>query len=165
MRELREERNWSQGDLADRLRDLNLPYMTQATVSRIENKTRPVRLMEAQALSRLFDRPISTMTNPDSREFLIVLAEASHRHGRQSYVQVKKAAQEFWAAQTSVKDSLEHLQDQFGNGSDLEPELKSKYDNLIPNMTQLSRIDIVEDVATIMRRSRGSDSGKHPEAP
>ena len=52
-RELRNERGWSQEDLAERMKAFGLRW-SQATVTRLEAATRPIRLNEVAALAAAF---------------------------------------------------------------------------------------------------------------
>ncbi|HEY2630593.1 MAG TPA: helix-turn-helix transcriptional regulator [Usitatibacter sp.] len=55
IRELREKRGWSQGDLADQLE------VSRQTINAIENGRYDPSLPLAFALARLFDRPIEKL--------------------------------------------------------------------------------------------------------
>ncbi|MDZ4761089.1 MAG: helix-turn-helix transcriptional regulator [Alphaproteobacteria bacterium] len=55
IRELREKRGWSQGDLADRLE------VSRQTVNAIENERYDPSLPLAFALARLFEKPIEKL--------------------------------------------------------------------------------------------------------
>lgn len=52
--DLREERGWSQSELARRMAEAGWPKYTQMTVSRTEKGERPIRLNEAEALAEVF---------------------------------------------------------------------------------------------------------------
>lgn len=52
--DLREERGWSQSELARRMVDAGWPKYTQMTVSRTEKGERPIRLNEAESLAEVF---------------------------------------------------------------------------------------------------------------
>lgn len=53
----RQDRNWSQEDVAEKLRHQGFE-MHQTTVAKIERGTRPLRVAEATALAEVFDMPI-----------------------------------------------------------------------------------------------------------
>lgn len=52
--DLREERGWSQSELARRMVEAGWPKYTQMTVSRTEKGERPIRLNEAESLANVF---------------------------------------------------------------------------------------------------------------
>lgn len=56
VRQWRRERNWSQEEVAERLRDQGFE-MHQTTVAKIERGTRPLRVAEAAALAYIFAVP------------------------------------------------------------------------------------------------------------
>ena len=57
VRQWRQERNWSQDDVALFLREQGFE-MHQTTVAKIERGARPLRVAEAAALADLFDMPV-----------------------------------------------------------------------------------------------------------
>ena len=61
MQNLRNARGWSQGELARRMVAEGWKDFHQATISRIEKGSRPVRLGEARAIARILDVPLSSM--------------------------------------------------------------------------------------------------------
>ena len=61
---LREDRGWSQGELARRMVADGWEGFHQTTISRIEKGQRPVRLAEARGLARVLGSQIGIMTAP-----------------------------------------------------------------------------------------------------
>lgn len=53
MRQLRESKSWSQGELARRMQEIGWSSFHQTTVSRIEKCERPLRLGEARAIASI----------------------------------------------------------------------------------------------------------------
>ena len=159
VRKLREERGWSQSELAEKMRLQDLAHVNQATVSRIENLTRPVRLMEAQALSSIFGRTTYTMTNPDSSEVMLHFIEINHTAGCRNYVKFKDSIRAFAESQLTAKDDLKTLFLTFGPREDLDPEVESLYHHLIRNLTQLSEIDLLGEATDIVRSVQGTKGG------
>ncbi|AQA02109.1 hypothetical protein BVC93_06340 [Mycobacterium sp. MS1601] len=60
LRGWRQDRNWSQEDVAERLRRQGFE-MHQTTVAKIERGARPLRVAEAAALAEVFEMPIITV--------------------------------------------------------------------------------------------------------
>jgi transcriptional regulator with XRE-family HTH domain len=69
---LREERDWSQAELARRLTALGFE-MHQTTVAKLEAGKRPVRLAEMYALAQVFKLPPSVMFSPPEETALLEL--------------------------------------------------------------------------------------------
>lgn len=61
---LRHRREWSQHELAVRLKEEGQAQFYQQTVQRIEQGVRPVRLAEAEAIARVFGVSLASMTHP-----------------------------------------------------------------------------------------------------
>jgi hypothetical protein len=146
------------------MRDRGLAYMNQATVSRIENCTRPVRMMEAQALSKLFERTTTSMLHPDSREIFLPLINANHAAGRRAYVKLKEGAREAARAQISAAKDLATLEELFGDGEDLHEDSKPILEGLRRNLRQFVTIDLVGETIDIVEGVRQRHV-EHPEAP
>jgi transcriptional regulator with XRE-family HTH domain len=66
MRAAREARGWTQGELAGRLGASGFEWMSQVTISRIEQLKRAARLGEAYAIAAAFGLPLSVMTAPSA---------------------------------------------------------------------------------------------------
>lgn len=60
----REEKGWSQGELARRMVAAGWDGFHQTTISRIEKGTRPVRLGESRSLASIFGTTVSQMVMP-----------------------------------------------------------------------------------------------------
>jgi transcriptional regulator with XRE-family HTH domain len=140
---LPEERGWSQSDLAERLRDAGIEYASQSTVSRIEKGTRPVRMIEAQRLATIFDRPVHLLSHPDSREMLIHHASEIHKEARRDFVRFKDALRSAAEAQIAARDLLDRLDVDFGDGTELDPGTLTRLENLRLNMRQYTSMDLI----------------------
>lgn len=67
MKRLREERGWTQADLARKMTDIGWSGMYQTTISRMEKGERPVRIGEARGLARVFEVTVGMMiAQPES---------------------------------------------------------------------------------------------------
>lgn len=62
--DLREERGWSQSELARRMAERGWDKYTQMTVSRTEKGERPIRLNEAEALAEVFEVELFSLWLP-----------------------------------------------------------------------------------------------------
>lgn len=70
----REEKGWTQGALADRLREHGLENYHQTTVSRVEKVERPVRIGEAWHLCEVLETPMPRMLmDPRQSDYLDAL--------------------------------------------------------------------------------------------
>ncbi|MCS5715105.1 helix-turn-helix domain-containing protein [Herbiconiux sp. CPCC 205716] len=164
VRILREENGWTQADLAERMQQQSLAYVTQSTISRIEKATRPVRMMEAQAFAQIFGRSTSLLIHPDSREKFIQIAASNHKHGRGSYVKLKEGAREMAEAQARVSNDLERLEELFGDGSTLHEDSRPILEMLRHNMTRFVAIDPIAETTEIIEAVR-KRRVEHSETP
>lgn len=158
---LREERGWSQNDLAGRLRETGLAYVNQSTVSRIEKGSRPARMIEAQRLSEVFGRSVHLMTHPDSRETLIALTAPALRSFRRDYVAFKEKLRATAAAQVAASDYMAELQDLFGYDPELDPGTRERLDDLLLNLRQFCSIDLQAEAERAIAEGKTSADGEH----
>jgi transcriptional regulator with XRE-family HTH domain len=63
----RQDRNWSQEDVAEQLRHQGFE-MHQTTVAKIERGARPLRVAEAMALAEVFEMPVMAVFEPSLSE-------------------------------------------------------------------------------------------------
>lgn len=64
MRSLREERGWTQADLARELTESGWSGVYQTTISRMEKGERPIRIGEARGIARVFGVTVGLMIVP-----------------------------------------------------------------------------------------------------
>lgn len=97
VRRHRERLGLSQAELLARLHDEGLVYMNQTALSRLENGSRPARMIEAIKLAKLFGVSVGALINPDSRDIFLDSGRALHRRAldqrRQILTQLKELAQ------------------------------------------------------------------------
>jgi transcriptional regulator with XRE-family HTH domain len=158
----REEMGLSQEQLAARMRTQDLPYVTQATVSRIENLSRPVRLMEAQALTFIFHTTVYSMTNPDQREFFLSLIEMNDRSGRQHYVRFKDELMQTAHAQLVATEDLKELGRLYGNDENLDQALENKIRNIELNRRNFASMPLLKEASEIVSMVKDRGVGKPP---
>ncbi|WP_185974124.1 helix-turn-helix transcriptional regulator [Curtobacterium sp. KBS0715] len=114
----RERLGLSQAELLAKLHSEGLVYMNQTALSRLENGTRPARMIEAMKLAKLFGVPISALTNPDTRDVFLDAGCALHRRAldqrRQILTELKDLAQltDDAAAALEGLESLWNLDDE-----------------------------------------------------
>lgn len=148
VRVLREERRWSQEDLAKRMRDIGLDHVTQATVSRIENRQRPVRLMEADVLASIFERPIQAMMYPDSSSAYFGHAQRQFETARQRYIEFKLAAEAMVSAQANYAHNFEVIREM--SRDHFDPRMDRIVDSFMKRIDGFIRIDPVQEVVDIV---------------
>lgn len=66
LRRFREYRGWSQSEVARQMQEAGWPKYSQVAVSRTEEGTRTVRLDEAMAIARLFERRVDDFLDPQA---------------------------------------------------------------------------------------------------
>lgn len=71
LRRLREERGWSQSELADRMRARGWDSFRQTTISRLEKGEQSVRIGEARGLAELLEVSLETMLAPSAEAQLV----------------------------------------------------------------------------------------------
>ena len=64
VKRLREEKGWSQGELAKRMAEVGFDGFHQTTISRIEKNDRPVRIGEARGLAKALGTLVGIMIAP-----------------------------------------------------------------------------------------------------
>lgn len=64
MKRLREERGWTQADLARELTESGWTGVYQTTISRMEKGERPIRIGEARGIARVFNVTVGLMIVP-----------------------------------------------------------------------------------------------------
>jgi transcriptional regulator with XRE-family HTH domain len=64
LRQLRQGRGWSQQEVAERMRAYGYQW-SQATVTRLESASRPIRVNELTDLARLFEIHVTQFMNPE----------------------------------------------------------------------------------------------------
>lgn len=165
VRRLREERGWKQEQLVEAMRDAGIGYMNKTAVSRIENATRPVRMIEAVALARLFGKSIREMTNPDGREAVLSFASRNHSSHRKAFVAFKKGVADFAQAQVLARSDIEWVNEVFEDRSNLDKETADKLENLLGNLRQLASMPLVTEAEAIEQEVKEARSGEHSEAP
>lgn len=165
VKRLREERDWSQGDLVQKMQDSGIEYMTQATISRIEKKTRPLRLIEARALARIYDRSLNQMMNPDPLYLRIGILKRNHGEARKAYASMKQAASHVGEMQVAAKHDLESLNELGTASQSVDKELTREVENLRRNLRQFVELDLpavakqqINMGRTQERKRRGLDS-------
>ncbi|MFI7584848.1 helix-turn-helix transcriptional regulator [Kocuria sp. M1N1S27] len=123
VKRLREERGWSQGELARQLLAAGMEGFHQTTVSRIEKGERPVRLGEARALARVFDTSVDRMVAPEPREKYIRGVEELFAKVGEDVRQIEAAVKSL----TQVNMQLEQAVSALGEIDDwADPELEER---------------------------------------
>jgi len=164
VKRLREALELSQSQLAEQLRGMELAYMNQATISRIENATRPVRLMESQALSRLFKRTVAQMTDPDGTELHLGFVELNMRHYDVTRGKALDLVWEVSRDQGPAGDDLNWVLSTFGDGGHLDPDTRDRYTALIARLETFCYVDLEAQVLDAIRSGSESERSKDPQA-
>jgi transcriptional regulator with XRE-family HTH domain len=158
VRKLREDRGWSQSELADQMIGEGISYANASTISRIESAVRPVRMIEAQALSRLFKRTVEGMMHPDGREAFVEIFGANDMRRRMEFAHFKEAAHDLGRAQVYTFDEIAELKRLFSEGSIDDPQLRSRYEHVLANLEQFAAIDLEAEAADTIRAARSQSA-------
>jgi len=120
MQALRRERGWSQADLAEKMREWGVEYANQSTVSRIEQKVRPPRMIEALAVSEVFQMSIHALAQPVGLEFELQALRTVMEQARQAHARVEQARGEMEELVYSVGARLVDIDGIVGAGDHLD---------------------------------------------
>src|SRR5699024_4589604 len=94
MQKLREQRGWSQGELARRMQEVGWTSFHQTTVSRIEQGLRPVRLGESRGIAEVLGSSVDQMIRPgdgsENIRQLEKLVEEAKRIRRDIYASIQE---------------------------------------------------------------------------
>lgn len=104
---LREEKGWSQTELARRMQDKGFDGFHQTTISRIEKVSRPVRIGEAIALAAIFERSLEWMYTPTPELSDVDFYRAALDRLRDLRADAVQAGGRFFWALTDI-ESFEH---------------------------------------------------------
>lgn len=150
---LRERRELTQAEMVEALHEKGISYMNASTLSRIENGTRPLRLAEAVAFSKVFQMPLEHMTYFVDR---VVLIADSHRRARREYVLFRNAVLGMSRAQHSQESMLREIQRVLDSKGADDDEGKRQLELLEQNIRQFLSIDMVKELETL----RASDDAR-----
>ena len=143
LRQLREEKGWSQSELARRMQEAGWPKYSQVAVSRTEEGTRAVRLDEAIDLAALFDANVARMISPPSsragriyelqRQSQAMADAARELHNAaEAYEQKRQAA---WAVQRQIAAT--------SGGTWSSSELREAFERELQSLADLLELDAV----------------------
>lgn len=96
----------TQADLAMRVRREGLDYFSQITVSRIENRSRPARLGEAQAIARVFSLELNDLLVGDARYLAARRAIWAHGIVEQKVVELRGDLASLGATILNMREDL-----------------------------------------------------------
>lgn len=148
LKDLREERGWSQAEVVSRMRQRGIAYINTSTLSRIESGTRPVRLTEAKGFSYVFGV---------SMHYLIAAADTlmrvttRFRIGREAQAQFKtmlaKAVGEQGRLQ-SMRASVERL------AADGDSELAREARMTLNLLDDFVRFDFLKEAEDVIKSAQ-----------
>lgn len=147
VKRLREEKGWSQGELARRMSEAGFEGFHQTTISRIEKNERPVRIGEARGLAKVFDTLVGIMIAPAEQwkvvdafgREVIALANAESAVGH--------AVRDYMHQRVMAKKALEDLR-ALGPTESLEEGLQANvamYEAKVANLLNRSYSDAIDD--------------------
>jgi transcriptional regulator with XRE-family HTH domain len=105
--DLREERGWSQSELARRMAERGWDKYTQMTVSRTEKGERPIRLNEVQGLADLFEVDMSFLWLPQT----VRRYDTTSRKVEDLSTKLRQVVSEYLDAQDVLAASADHARD------------------------------------------------------
>lgn len=154
VRALRDERGLTQEEMVTRLRRVGLEYMNASTLSRIEAGKRPIRLVEAQAFSRLLRTTIWELTSEELRVQLLTAV-------RDSIDQVTRIRQQYTGVQETLATYRRSLREQLDEVREKFPEDEEHPDPEFSDRVDSLRWELSENIRQL---DKIVDDGKRPEA-
>lgn len=130
--------------------------MNQTALSRLENGTRPVRMIEGVALARAFQCSIADLLHPDKREPLFELAREGLNATHRSFAEAKDAARAFIQNQRNLVEQLEMVEQLYPNMESEDPESLSRLNLYFLNANNMVAKDIVDEVRSIAEEGQGN---------
>lgn len=168
LRQLRDEKGWSQSELARRMQEIGWPKYSQVAVSRTEEGTRAVRLDEAIDLAGLFDAPVTRMISTSStragqifelqRQGTAVAGAARELHrAAAAYEQTRQQA---WAAHRRLASTI--------GGKWPSNDLKEAFERELQSLEGVLELDAVGLLEWAEDREFDEEQGRfyrgeHPE--
>lgn len=107
MKELREDRGWSQGELSRQLMASGWAIFHQTTISRIESGERPVKLGEARAIAAILESTVDAMVAPSEETKLARDFWNSFAAWRETSVLLQSSAHTYLRARKSLLRMLD----------------------------------------------------------
>lgn len=145
VKEMRQAREWSQSDLAERMVKSGAPDSTQVTVSRIEAGKRAVRLAEAQAIALVFQVSLANLADQSPE---LGRLDFRHRSARSQYVQFREATARLVEAQLRLEQDWLALE-KYLDSTDIPAARRAELELLARNMDLFTKIDPGEEAAAI----------------
>lgn len=125
MREGRESRGWSQGEMSKRLIEAGWPIFHQTTISRIEAGERPVKLGEARAIAAILGKSLSDMVVPAAEALWLSVLESEMKSVRESRDEIEKSVRELKERQDVLRSTVRAI-DEIGASGWEDPTVKTK---------------------------------------
>lgn len=142
VRSLREQRGWSQDELAARMKDLGFNWL-QSTAAKTEKAHRPIRVDEATALASLLDVELNDLVRPTVHPLITRIQElANVRHSLESKVEAQRS--ELRQKEDAIAQTLEMQEYVTAKLRALAPFLE----NMLGDTEQVSE----ENVRELVRR-------------
>lgn len=151
LRAIREERSITQAQLVESLKRWGIDYMNTSTLSRIESGVRPVRLVEAQAVSRILQVSAESMI-ADSE--VLAFYESRARNARQRFVGFREAAVDVTQAQLQLVTYLPALRELLDG--DLDADLRVAVEDTLRNIEGYVAIDLAQEATDLAQQTRES---------
>jgi transcriptional regulator with XRE-family HTH domain len=146
VRRLRQEAGLTQAELAHWMREIGVPSASQTTVSRIEAKTRAVRLAEAEVIARIFKRSISAMTEQGGVEDKLANLTAMLERNFKYLDDLKQAARAVGFGQMALPTVTRELISDVRDGEELSEDVQREVSAYLMNADALFKLDVIEVV-------------------
>jgi transcriptional regulator with XRE-family HTH domain len=165
--DLRNERNWSQAEVAKRLTAMGIDSMRNTTIAKIEGGDREIKLDEAAALAELFGRSVDSLlgrrqgARQDLRYALGAMEDAAYT-SRDELDRVSK----------SLRDRLNEIPADFAEHETLARLVRdccghlsaahAVLNKLVDRFTDEAMQRATQRALNRLKRGRGSERGRQP---
>ena len=154
VRRLRQEAGLTQEDLAHWMREIGVPNANQTTVSRIEAKTRPVRLAEAEVIARIFKRSIAAMTEQGGVEDELASVTEILKNNLRYLDDLRESARAIGYGQMAIPSFTKDLINEIRNSEPLSSDVQEQVGAYLKNAEALFKLDVLEVVKVELETGR-----------
>ncbi len=158
MKRLREERGWSQGEMARQMAAAGWDGFHQTTVSRIEKGERPVRLSEARGIAELLETSVSSMIAPPAEMMVLDGLHRSNRAMRAAARKITDAADEYESERAVHGEALRYAEEVNSKIFPGDAARRNEFEQALDQAQKLSRRSPDAVMAAYMEELYGEHS-------
>lgn len=154
MKRLREQRGWSQGELARRMAESGWDGFHQTTISRIEKGERPVRLGEAKGIATLLEVPVARMLIPSEEANLLQNLSDALVQGLEAGFRLGDAIDNFLASKDWIAHCLREANDA-GIAASTDESIQEQWSDLKTRAEHTLSFSLEDSITRHLSANRG----------